>query len=97
MANKVKIKSPNPTYNGVSASLQFVKGEAETDDKWLVEWFKNKGYEIDDSAEREAEQKAKEESERIAAEEAERKEAKKQVEEKKKAEKKAKDPDKKDE
>lgn len=41
-----KIKSPNPDYNGVSASLNFVKGEAETDDKWLVDWFSNKGYEV---------------------------------------------------
>lgn len=41
-----KIKSPNPQYTGVSASLQFVNGEAETDDKWLIEWFQNKGYEV---------------------------------------------------
>lgn len=40
------IKSPNPKYNGVSASLPFVKGEAKTDDKWLIEWFKNRGYEV---------------------------------------------------
>jgi hypothetical protein len=44
-----KIKSPNLEYNGVSASLTFVKGEAETDDKWLQEWFKNKGYEVIDT------------------------------------------------
>lgn len=41
-----KIKSPNPQYMGVSASLHFVNGEAETDDKWLIEWFQNKGYEV---------------------------------------------------
>lgn len=41
-----KIKSPNPSYTGVSASLQFVNGEAQTDDKWLIEWFGNKGYEV---------------------------------------------------
>ncbi|WP_338788807.1 hypothetical protein [Metabacillus sp. FJAT-53654] len=40
------IKSPNPQYTGVSASLPFVKGEAKTDNPWLVEWFKNKGYEV---------------------------------------------------
>lgn len=40
------IKSPNPDYTGVSASLHFVKGEAETNNKWLIEWFKNKGYEV---------------------------------------------------
>lgn len=43
-----KIKSPNPKYNGVSASLHFVNGEAETEDKWLVEWFKNRGYEVEE-------------------------------------------------
>ncbi|MCM3404252.1 hypothetical protein [Cytobacillus oceanisediminis] len=47
MAEKVKIKSPNPKYSGVSASLQFVNGEAETDDKWLIEWFGNKGYKVE--------------------------------------------------
>ncbi|WP_368298386.1 hypothetical protein [Cytobacillus firmus] len=47
----VKIKSPNPNYNGNSASLQFVNGEAETDNKWLVEWFKNKGYTVEESKE----------------------------------------------
>ncbi|WP_077735637.1 hypothetical protein [Bacillus sonorensis] len=43
-----KIKSPNPKFNGVSASLQFVNGEAETNDKWLIGWFKRKGYEVEE-------------------------------------------------
>lgn len=47
MAEKVVIKSLNPKYSGVSASLQFVNGEAETDDKWLIEWFSNKGYKVE--------------------------------------------------
>ncbi|MBU8768698.1 hypothetical protein [Cytobacillus oceanisediminis] len=47
----VKIKSPNPNYNGNSASLLFVNGEAETDNKWLLEWFKNKGYTVEVSNE----------------------------------------------
>ncbi|WP_404358493.1 hypothetical protein LG291_07930 [Cytobacillus firmus] len=46
-----KIKSPNPHYNGNSASLQFVNGEAETDNIWLLEWFKNKGYTVEESKE----------------------------------------------
>ncbi|MGJ9460291.1 hypothetical protein [Oceanobacillus sp. CF4.6] len=70
-----KIKAPNKDYTGVSAGVSFVKGEAETEDKWLIGWFENKGYEIDDSAEKEAEQKAKEEEER-KREEDEAKEAK---------------------
>ncbi|MCS0652022.1 hypothetical protein [Cytobacillus firmus] len=46
-----KIKSPNPNYNGNSASLLFVNGEAGTDNKWLLEWFKNKGYTVEESNE----------------------------------------------
>jgi hypothetical protein len=42
-----RIKSPNTTYNGVSASLHFVNGVAETDDKWLIEWFGNRGYAVE--------------------------------------------------
>jgi hypothetical protein len=42
----VKIMSPNSNYTGICASLQFVNGEVETEDKWLIGWFKNKGYEV---------------------------------------------------
>lgn len=88
MANKVKIKSPNPTYNGVSASLQFVKGEAETDDKWLVEWFKNRGYKVEELADDPKENKQLEDN---APEE----ELKKSESNKKSVKTKSKDPDKK--
>lgn len=40
------IKAPNEKYNGVSASLTFVNGQAETDDEWLIQWFKERGYEV---------------------------------------------------
>ncbi|MFD2658623.1 hypothetical protein [Gracilibacillus thailandensis] len=43
-----KIKAPNKDYTGISAGVSFVKGEAETDDKWLIQWFKNKGYEVEE-------------------------------------------------
>lgn len=43
MAN---IKSPVQTFNGVVAGVQFKNGEAETNDLWLIEWFRNKGYEV---------------------------------------------------
>lgn len=42
-----KIKSPNKDYTGISAGVSFVKGEAETDDPWLIEWFESKGYKIE--------------------------------------------------
>lgn len=40
------IKAPNKEYTGVSAGVSFIKGEAETDNKWKIQWFKNKGYEV---------------------------------------------------
>ncbi|SEP56937.1 hypothetical protein SAMN05216232_0186 [Virgibacillus subterraneus] len=84
-----KIKSPNPKYNGVSASLPFANGEAETDDKWLIDWFKQKGYEVDDSAEKKAaEEAAQKEAEQREIEEAEAK-AQQEAEDKAKAEEEA--------
>ncbi|MEH7236759.1 HeH/LEM domain-containing protein [Bacillus sp. JJ1562] len=44
-----KIKAPNKDYTGVSAGVSFVKGEAETEDKWVIGWFKNKGYEVEEN------------------------------------------------
>lgn len=46
------IKAPNKQYSGVSASLSFVNGQAETDDRWLIGWFKNRGYEVIDDQEK---------------------------------------------
>ena len=43
----VKIKAPNEEYNGISAGTYFVNGEAETDNPHLIEWFKEKGYEVE--------------------------------------------------
>ncbi|MDC2867567.1 hypothetical protein [Bacillus sp. BP-3] len=40
------IKSPVRDYNGFSASLVFIDGQAETEDKRLIEWFKEQGYEV---------------------------------------------------
>ncbi|WP_163142865.1 hypothetical protein [Bacillus sp. 22-7] len=55
-----KIKSPNPNYNGNSASLLFVNGEAETENKWLLEWFKNRGYKVEKLANEPVENKQNE-------------------------------------
>lgn len=41
-----KIFAPNKDYTGTSAGVSFAKGEGETEDKWRIEWFKNKGYEV---------------------------------------------------
>jgi len=41
-----KIKAPNSEYAGISAGVSFTKGEANTDDPHLIEWFKTHGYEV---------------------------------------------------
>lgn len=41
-----KIKAPNKEYAGISAGVPFTKGEANTDDPHLIEWFKTHGYEV---------------------------------------------------
>ena len=41
-----KIYVPNRGYTGKIASVSFINGEGETEDKWLIQWFKNKGYKV---------------------------------------------------
>lgn len=43
---KYKILAPNEEYTGISAGVSFANGEGYTEDKWLFDWFKNKGYEV---------------------------------------------------
>lgn len=43
-----KILAPNKEYTGVSASVSFVKGVGETDNKHLIQWFKEHGYEVEE-------------------------------------------------
>ncbi|MCW6112413.1 Rho termination factor N-terminal domain-containing protein [Clostridium sporogenes] len=43
---KYKILAPNEEYTGISAGVSFANGEGYTKDEWLVDWFKNKGYEV---------------------------------------------------
>ena len=46
-----KIYSPNPKYTGLSASVSFVDGVGETDDNYLIQWFKEKGYKVEEREE----------------------------------------------
>lgn len=39
-----KIYAPNKDYNGVSASVTFVRGVGETENPHLIKWFKERGY-----------------------------------------------------
>jgi len=42
-----RIYAPNKGYTGVKAGVSFLNGEGETNDKWLIQWFKSKGYKIE--------------------------------------------------
>lgn len=43
-----KIYAPNKQYNGVSASVRFINGVGETDNKHLIKWFESKGYKVEE-------------------------------------------------
>lgn len=49
-----KIIAPNKLYAGESAGIQFSNGEAETDNKWLIQWFKENGYTVEEESEEDA-------------------------------------------
>lgn len=42
-----RIIAPNKQYTGISATVHFVNGIGETSDPALIEWFKEKGYEVE--------------------------------------------------
>ena len=42
-----KIETPNPNYNGISATVQFTNGVGETADLNLITWFFENGYTVD--------------------------------------------------
>lgn len=44
---KCKIITPSEGYTGIIAGIPFVNGEAETEDNWLISWFKEKGYKVE--------------------------------------------------
>lgn len=48
----MKIYSPNKEYTGVSASVSFCNGKGETDDPRLIQWFKDHGYDVEDTKEK---------------------------------------------
>lgn len=45
----MKICSPVKDYTGISASVSFCDGVGETDDPHLIEWFKDHGYEVEET------------------------------------------------
>ena len=47
-----KIKSPNNKFTGIRAGVSFVNGVAETGNPWAISWFKNNGYEVEETKRR---------------------------------------------
>ena len=39
------IKAPVP-ITGIHVTLDFVNGEADTENEWLIHWFETHGYEV---------------------------------------------------
>ncbi len=46
-----KIFAPNKQYNGISAGIPFLMGVGETTDSYLIDWFKSKGYGVEEPEE----------------------------------------------
>lgn len=44
----MKIYAPVKGVNGIYASVRFVNGVGETDNPKLIEWFKSRGYRLED-------------------------------------------------
>lgn len=51
------IKSPNQEYTGTSAGVAFINGVGNTDNENLIEWFRDRGYEVEIDAEEDLEEK----------------------------------------
>lgn len=45
-----KIYAPNKSYNGNSASVSFANGMAETENPYLVDWFRQHGYTVEEAS-----------------------------------------------
>ncbi len=45
----MKVYSPNKDYAGVSASVPFCGGVGETDDPYLLDWFRKHGYTVEET------------------------------------------------
>jgi len=41
-----KILTPVRGYNGVSATVRFIRGAGQCDDPYLLDWFRSHGYTV---------------------------------------------------
>lgn len=48
MITLAKIYSPNKDYNGISANVLFVNGIGECDTPYIIKWFKEHGYFVEE-------------------------------------------------
>lgn len=48
-----KIYTPSKGYTGFIAGVSFINGMGETKDRWLIQWFKSKGYKVEEEIEEE--------------------------------------------
>ena len=46
-----KVYSPNKKYNGETATVSFRDGVGETNNKYLIEYLKSKGYTVEETKE----------------------------------------------
>lgn len=50
-----KVTAPNNKFSGQSYGVQFMNGVGETDDKWLLQLFAEKGYTVDEEQQEQVE------------------------------------------
>ena len=47
-AKTVRVKTKDPTYCGVGAGgVQFAYGQAEVNEGWVLQWYREHGYTIE--------------------------------------------------
>lgn len=46
-----KIIAPNKKYSGIAAGVSFYNGVGETTDPYLIQWFKEHGYKVEEQKE----------------------------------------------
>lgn len=42
------VYTPVPNFNGIVAGVQFAYGKAEVKEGWVLNWFKEKGYKVEE-------------------------------------------------
>lgn len=64
----MKIIAANKQFSGLRAGIPFVNGESETDNEYLISWFKENGYQVIDSEANEEVHESEDELDRLSKE-----------------------------